>query len=309
MKPRIIAALVAIGLVLTVIGCTEVSTGPDQKALHYEGGAFTSKKFHDCVGASDRQFDGPGDKHYSYPSSQRNLAFPDKGDKTDAITFVTKDGIEMKVSGVLNFLLNTSCDKITVEGKEYKGGALQVFHELIGNRYEAYMDDGKISDGWIKMLGIYLFRPLDTAVDRAGQNYTYLALYNDPAVKAAWENEVLSQLPALVNRQTDGEVEFFGDFALTLQKPDPPDAIKQALIDRQEAIAQAESEEAKAAAAAAAAEAEVAVSLAQAKKQKAEIEGFGGFDNYLQWFMASHNLNPLQPVILYGGSPQAQPTP
>lgn len=303
MKRIAIGVVAAMALLLT--GCSGVSTGPDQKALHYEGGSFSSKTFKDCVGNSDRQYDGPGDQHYAYPSNQRNLAFPDDGDMTAAIKFVTKDGIEMTVSGVLNFLLNTSCDPIEVDGKKYDGGALQVFHELIGNRYEAYMNDDKTSDGWIKMLGIYIYRPLDTAIDRAGQKYTYIQLYNDPAVKAAWEQEVLASLPDLVNRQTDGEIDFFTDFALTLQKPDPPEAIKAALIARQEAIAQADSQKAQAEAQVAAALAEVKVAEAEAKKQKAQIAGFGSYENYIQWFMATVGLNPFQPTYVVGGTPAA----
>ena len=65
-------------------------------------------------------------------------------------------------------------------------------------------DDGQRSDGWRQMLNVYIARPLDTAIDRAGQNYTYTELYTDPTKKAAWEQDVLEQLPGLVNRQTDG---------------------------------------------------------------------------------------------------------
>ena len=51
--------------------------------------------------------------------------------------------------------------------RRYPGGPLQRFHELIGNRYAAYMtEDGFRSDGWRQMLSIYIARPLDTAIDR-----------------------------------------------------------------------------------------------------------------------------------------------
>ena len=66
-------------------------------------------------------------------------------------------------------------------------------------------EDGFRSDGWRQMLSIYIARPLDTAIDRAGQGYTYAELYTDPVKKAAWEQSVLDQLPGLVDRQTDGE--------------------------------------------------------------------------------------------------------
>lgn len=298
---RIWIGLVAV-MAAVLTGCSSVSTASDQVALHYKGGAGTSKKFANCVDTATHNFDGVGDSHFSYPSNQRNLAFPSKEDNLPTIKFVTKDGIEMSVTGVLNFRLNTDCAKITDNGKTFNGGALEEFHELIGNRYEAYMDNDKTTDGWVKMLGVYVFRPLDTAIDRAGQQYTYTELYNDPAVKAEWEQAVLAQLPALVDRQTDGDTTFFKDYAITLQKPDPPQAIKDALNARQEAIAKADTDTAKAAAAAAAAQAELAVSQAEAAKQEAVIAGFGGFNNYIQWVMATSGLNPFQPQIVVGSS-------
>ena len=137
---------------------------------------------------------------------------------------------------------------ITLGETRYEGGALQRFHELIGNRYQAYMtSDGQRSHGWRQMLNVYVARPLDTAIDRAGQNYT-TELYTDPQKKAAWEQDVLEQLPDLVNRQTDGDTEFFLNFAITLQKPEPPQAIKDALVKQQEAVARAKAAEAEAAA-------------------------------------------------------------
>lgn len=299
-----------IGAVLVALfasGCSEVSTDGDEIALHYSGGSFTSKEFQECVEPSNRQYDGPGDSHYRYPTNQRNIAFPDKGDKTSAITFVTKDGIEMSVSGVANFRLNTSCKELEVEGKKYEGGVLQYFHELIGKRYEAYFEDGESSSsGWIKMLGIYMYRPLDTAVDRAAQQFTYTELYFDPAKKALWEQAVVDTLPGLVDRQTDGEEPFFTDFAITLQKPEPPKAIKDALLLKQTAIAEADAAVAKAEAdkATALAEAqtrqevalaEAEIAKAEAQRQQAIIDGFGGYQNYLYYLMAEQGLNPFQP--------------
>ena len=147
--------------VLIFVRPTTVSTGPDQVALHYSDGAFTPRRFEDCVQRSTRAWDGPGDKHYLYPSSQRNYVFGDGGDRSP-VTFVTKDGIEMSVDGVAAFLLNTDCS------------ALQKFHDLIGNRYAAYMDsaDGNGSAGWLQMLSVYISRPLETAIDRAGLRLT-----------------------------------------------------------------------------------------------------------------------------------------
>jgi hypothetical protein len=292
--------VVALALLLLLVARpSAVSTGPDQVALHYKGGAFSSKKFSDCVAPSNRQFDGPGDLHFAYPASQTNFVFDAQDGDSGPITFVTRDGIEMTVEGVANFLLNTSCESIEIGSSTYSGGALQRFHELIGNRYNAYMtSDGARSDGWRQMLNVYIFRPLDTATDRAGQNYTYTELYTDPNKKAQWERDVLEQLPELVNRQTDGDTEFFQNFAVTFQKPEPPQSIKDELVKQQAAVAKAKAAEAEAAAREAAAKAQVAVERAEAAKIGERVRVLGR-DGYLQQYAIDHGINPFQPS---GGS-------
>lgn len=270
--------------VLLFIRPTTISTGPDQVALHYSDGAFTPRRFKDCVEPSTRAWDGPGDKHFAYPSSQRNYVFGEGGDR-GYVTFVTKDGIEMSVDGVAAFMLNTECD------------TLRKFHDLIGNRYAAYMDstDGNGSDGWLRMLSVYISRPLETAIDRAGQNYTYIDLYMDPNVKAQWERDVLAQLPDLVGRQIDGEEQFFTDFAITLQKPSPPESVRAALVAQQEAVARAKAKEAEAAAQVKAAQAQVKVEEAEAAKIAERIKVLGR-EGYLRQYAIDKGLNPFQPT-------------
>ncbi|MBJ7357640.1 SPFH domain-containing protein [Nocardioides sp.] len=291
----VILALVVGLFCLIFVRPSTASTGPDQVALHYKGGAFTSKRFSDCIAPSNRVFDGPGDGHFAYPASQTNFVF-DAGDGDGGpITFVTKDGIEMTVEGVANFLLNTSCEPLTIGDVRYEGGALQRFHELIGNRYSAYMtEDGLRSDGWRQVLSVYIARPLDTAIDRAGQAYTYTELYTDPAKKALWEQSVLDQLPTLINRQTDGDTEFFLNFAITLQKPEPPQSIKDELIKQQAAVAAAKAAQAEAEAREAAALAQVEVEKAEALKIQARVDVLGQL-GFLQQYAIDNGLNPFQP--------------
>lgn len=293
----LIVGVCVVGLfVLLFVRPSTESTGPDQVSLHYKGGAFTSERFSDCIAPSTRVFDGPGDGHFAYPRSQTNFVFADEFEGDGApVTFVTKDGIEMTVEGVANFLLNTSCDPVEISGISYNGGALQRFHELIGKRYQAYMtDDGLRSDGWREMLAIYIARPLDTAIDRAGQSYTYTELYTDPSKKAAWEQSVLAQLPELVNRQTDGDVEFFQNFAITLQKPEPPQSIKDELVKQQAAVAAAKAAQAEAEAREAAALAQVQVEKAEAQKIQARVDVLGR-EGFLHQYAIDHGLNPFQP--------------
>ncbi len=155
-------------------------------------------------------------------------------------------------------------------------------------------EDGVRSEGWRAMLSVYVARPLDTAIDRAGQQYTYVELYTDPSKKAAWEQDVLEQLPDLVNRQTDGDTEFFLSFAVTLQKPEPPQSIKDELVKQQAAVAAAKAAQAEAEARAAAALAQVEVEKAEAKKIAARVEVLGR-DGYLQQYAIDQGLNPFQP--------------
>src|SRR5687768_4686961 len=132
----LVVAVCVVGLfVLLFVRPSTESTGPDQVALHYKGGAFTSKRFSDCIAPSNRVFDGPGDGHFAYPASQTNFVFDSGEGDGGPITFVTKDGIEMTVEGVANFLLNTDCSPTEIGGVTFEGGPLQRFHELIGNRY------------------------------------------------------------------------------------------------------------------------------------------------------------------------------
>ena len=277
-----VAALVLL-VAVPATAVTSVSTAPDQVALSYNAGPFQSKKFAACIGTSTREFDGPFDKHYAYPASQRNYNFSgDRGSDTTPFTIVSKDGIEMTVGGVANFLLNTECT------------TLQKFHELIGNRYRAFMDGETVSAGWLDMLGVYVGKPLDTAMDRAAQKYTWRELYNSPEVKAAWEKEVVDALPLLVDRQTDGEEDFFQNFALTISKPEPPQALKDAVTNEQTQVAQARAAEAKAAADKLAAEAQIAVQRAEAAKIAERIKVLG-VEGYLRALAIENGQNPFQP--------------
>ena len=63
-----LALVLVVGLFcLLFVRPSTASTGPDQVSLHYKGGAFTSKRFSDCIAPSTRVFDGPGDGHFAYP--------------------------------------------------------------------------------------------------------------------------------------------------------------------------------------------------------------------------------------------------
>lgn len=272
---------------LLLSGCAAVSTPSDQVALRYNGGPLEAKTFSECIGTSTRQnmdpFD-PGDSFYSYPASQRYYEF-DSSKETDSqsVTFVTKDGIEMSVTGIVNFDLNTDCD------------TLRVFHERIGNRLKMYFNDNGESEGWLNGLDKFLGSAINTAVDRAGQQYKYTELYNDSNVKAKWEKDVLALLPDLVNRQTDGDEVFFKNFAITLQKPEPPQSIKDALVEQQASVARAAAAKAEADAKVLTANAQIELEKAEAAKAQQWIDTLGR-EGYLKKLMIEKGLNPEQPA-------------
>ncbi|MQA93570.1 MAG: hypothetical protein GEV11_02635 [Streptosporangiales bacterium] len=226
---------IAVAIVLIIglfSGCaaTTANTAPDQVALHYKGGAIQARTFADCIGpSSGLTLDGPGDDHYYYPFGQRTFDFTgDQNAESGSITVVSQDNIQMKVRGVATFTLQTDCQ------------TLRKFHERIGLKYGADLDDEEAGtrgdDGWQQMIGIYLKQPMDRAMDAASQRFPWKALYNDPETRQKWENEVGRLAPSFIREQSGGD--YFKDIQLTIQKPEPPDSIVQALIAEQQAIAE-----------------------------------------------------------------------
>lgn len=289
MKRRLALAPPAAVIVLVVLamalsgGCSVVSTEPDQVALAYEDGPLESKKFGGCYASSKREFDGPYDKHFLYPTNQR---FVDAtgGEQSDfpAIRVVSRDNVELAVPITINFFLNTECQQ------------LRRFHESVGSRFRAYMDDDELSPGWTRMLDVIIRQPLDTTLDRIAQNYPWRSLYNDPEVKVAIEKAVNENIEAIVRRQTNNN-DFFNNWSALIQKPTPTnDDLVRAIAAEQTNVANAQAAEAKAKADRAAAEAQVAVQRAEAAKIAERVRVIG-IQGYLQELAIEKGINPFQP--------------
>ena len=291
------AALIAV-LAVVLTGCATASTGSDLKALHYQGGAVSAKKFVDCLEPSTRSGFDPGDKYYAYPTRQVSYdATGGDGAESSRFTVVSKDNAELYVPVTVTFNLITDCE------------TLRKFHETIGARYAAYFDpNGTSADapgGWVQLLNYVIGKPLDTTLDRVAQNYNYRDVWNDPKVKAEFETEVNDTIQDLVTRQAGGE--FFTNFNVLVLKPDPvDDALKSAISEEQAAVAEANAAREKAEADIATAEAEERLAVAQAKAKRAEIAGFGGITSYLRYqcIITPECGNPFRDQFLYGGSPQ-----
>jgi SPFH domain / Band 7 family len=241
---RRFAVLPAVAVVAAA--CSIGNTTASEVALQYGGGPFDSRTFVACVPSGTRSIDDVNDDHYYYPSGQRDFTFSaDQGADAPQLTSATKDPTEITVSGTVKFTLNTNCDKFTdPSGKEWPGGKLQMFHELIASKYDAAPDDGgePMKDGWKGLLRNYIGAAIDRAVDNEALKYGYLDLYTNVDRKAAWERDVLAQIPAILKSLTQG-VDLIEINAVLLQKPSVAGQIVGGFAEKQAAELRAQAVE------------------------------------------------------------------
>lgn len=216
MKKTIAILAAAAAVILT--GCSTVSTDPDQQALHYDDGMFSSTEFENCVKPSNRNWDGPGDNHYTYPAGQRTFSFTGrKGSESDAITIKTSDAQELSVKGFVTFELTEDCE------------ALRKFHESVGSKYKAYE-----TDGWREFLGDYVAVPLNSSMDKAALQFEWRTLYSSNAALTEFEAAVKDSLPDEVQAAL-GE-EFLTIKAVSIETPVPSEALREGLEAKEAAI-------------------------------------------------------------------------
>ncbi len=246
MIPRKTAATLAVaGLALAVTACSaSVNTEPDEVSIVYSAARGSATTFSKCVPAAAREGVSMSDNSWTYPAGQRTFQFTaDDGAESKPISVVSKDNVQLTVPGFVTFALNTDC------------ATLRQFHERIGLKFRAYFygtetsassEDPDVS-GWVAMLNTYLKGPLDRAMDAASQEFEWKKLYNDPVSKAAWEKRVGDLIGQEIVKSGGGQ--FFcqpnfagkgecGSVVLTLQKPQPPDNLVQALAASEAAKAQ-----------------------------------------------------------------------
>lgn len=236
---RVLLAVCGLAVVgVSATACSVANTAPDQVALHYSGGTFSSQKFQNCVDPGTRKTYGAGDKYFYYPTGQRTFKFSnDGGSDTKPLTASTKDQQELSVSGTITFTLNTSCEKFKDStGREWPGGMLQKFNDTVGRKFQAYSSDGgsEPGSGWDKMLSVYIKDTTDRAVDNEALKYGWEDLYNNVETKTQWEKDVVSKIPDLV-KQLSGD-DFFTINSVLLQKPDISSVLKEQLAAKQAAI-------------------------------------------------------------------------
>lgn len=216
MTPRKLTA--AALLAVAVTGCSITTPEPDQKGIVYDAGMFSDTTFQNCINPGSRDVSGWGDQGFVYPNGQRTFEFADKqGAESKPLTVVSKDNLEMTVSGVATFSLTTDC------------ATLRKFHEQIGLKFRAYEDAG-----WNRLLGVYIGQPLDRAMDAAAKAYGWKDLFSNPAIKQEWEKSVAQYAAQFIKEQ--GGEGFFGGFSVTLQQPQPPQGVRDALASAQQAV-------------------------------------------------------------------------
>jgi hypothetical protein len=221
---------------LAVAGCTTVSTAPDQEAVKYGYGWTESGKPKGCTDPSHKERHtghGLGDRYYYYPAGQRTFDFTG-GKEADSAPFgtVSKDNVQVSFAGVVTFQLDTNCD------------TLRKFHEQIGLKFSAFMDDDDTtSDGWTRMVNIYIGQPLHRALATEASKNGYRDLYNNDAIKQQVEAALNTDLAAQVQSLAGGT--YFGHFALKLQRPTIPEDNQKALAAEQVAVAQNNAQKAK----------------------------------------------------------------
>lgn len=282
--------LLALLVVPALAACSQVSTQSDESGLHYAAGSFTSTKFKNCVSSGTRNFDGPGDLHYTYPAGQRSYEFDNtKAADAPPIRVVSKDNVEMTISGVINFNLNTSCspitDKLPNGGiKKWPGGMLQKFHETVGLKYKAYNDgNDQTSKGWRDGLSVYFYPPLRNSMNSVAQTNSWLDLYNNPSLKQKIEDQVATTLPLAVKAQAGDD--YFTNITVTLQKPEAPEALVTSLQNRQKAVSDL-----------AAAEAQKLTNQAIADAERPLIELYGPQGYLIKKALDSGKITGLYPV-------------
>lgn len=235
---RVLAALSALLLVAVTVACSTVDTDPRQIALHYSGGSFESQVFDSCVPSSTLELaNSPGDHYYYYPTGDRTYEF--RGDGTaenveqGAIEITSSDRISLKVSGLLNFTLNTDCGKFTDKGgKEWPGGHLQMFHERFNKDRVAPEDAGQdMTGGWRTMLVNRIGGPLNQLMDQMALRYTVAQLDSDPDRKAEWQKAVLDDLQNRIDASFGGERVIEIREPIIIDKPDIPQSLKDVIAE------------------------------------------------------------------------------
>jgi hypothetical protein len=308
---------VLIGLVFVIglssCGITDDDlTDPSYVTLRYGGGFNEGSKFKEALQGGEKI--NSDDNYYPYPTSQREDVWdsefyiegnPDASaaDHPD-LQVVDKDGRQVFFKTKVQFFLNTDTSKVEVDGREYPGGTLQVFHEKIGKTRGAWFDPTAAKgtlpygSGWIWAMNNYISSSVTDYITKEAKKYGAEEMYKDVEIQNAIQNGLQENIQALVDDSMETDLSFYKDFNVKIYKITPEQEFLNLLKERDNARILADTADANKAARVKQAEADAAVAAAQAEIKKAEIQGYGGFDNYVCIYMADQGLNCKQPTII-----------
>jgi hypothetical protein len=304
-----------LSLIVSMSSCGLTDDGisdPAYQTLRYEGGDFGGSKFKECVPSGEKL--ASNDSFYSYPTTQRqdkwDSANYQKGAKSadyPDMELVAKGGVTLDLTVTVPFTLNTSCEPITIDGKNYPGGAIQAFHEIFGKTRRGYFDptnDGNTSygAGWLWLMDTYI----STCVK---QQLTPKIRALEP--ERAWLNDservglsegLKDSVQACVNNAMETDVQFYTIGNATVDQITPDPEFTSLYRERQNAQVKAQTAQDNARAQVAEAKAKARVAREEAKVKRAEISGYGGFNNYKCIYLADQGLNCAQPQYVVGGT-------
>lgn len=319
---KIVALFVAMILGLGVLSACSFSddsaSDPAYTTLRYEGGDTGGSKFKEIVEPGEKI--ATNDRLYSYPNTQRQIKWDssnfEKGansaDYTD-MELTSKGGVGVSAKVTVPFTLNTSTAPVEVDGKEYPGGTIQVFHEIWGKSRKAYFDttsDGNASygAGWLWMMDTFPATCTSQILNPEVRAQDPEALWLDDSVRkglVSGDGEGTSlkdKIQACVDNAMETDLQFYIIGNPTIDNLTPDSQFVNIYRERQDAETRAETADLNKAAKVKEAEANAAVAKAEAEIKKAEIAGYGGFDNYKCIYLADHGLNCAQPQYVVGGT-------
>lgn len=313
MIKRIAAGVLGLGLIFGMSACSSDGlSDPAFQTLRYEGGDTGGSKFKECVEPGDKLVSN--DRFYSYPNTQREAVwdsdfFEKQGSSADYpdLKVTDKDGREVFVKMKISFNLNTSCEPVEVDGKKYPGGTIQAFHELIGKTRNAYFDtsedgNGSYGAGWLWAMNNYVSTPVTDFVSKAARVEQVETLYSDTAKQEDIEKSLAEQMPALVNSVMETDLQFYDNFTVSIYKMTPDSEYLSLIKERENAQIKAETAQKNAEAKVAEAKANAEVAREEAKILQAQIDGYGGFENYNKFMAVEKGLNPYQPTYIVPGT-------
>lgn len=278
-------------LPLIALGACGVAASPSVKKVEIGAGPFEAPHIKGCIDPGTKDNSPTNDDYISYPVSQREVdATGQPGSDQKPLQVVSKDMATFNIPITIRFEMVTDC------------ATLSKFYKSYGQRYGAYLDDdGNATEGWNLMLRKLMYDPADVTLAKIAKKYTWHDLYNNAAAQAELEDTLKADIGKIVDQAAGAH--YFDHFIIVMKKPYPANPqLAKAIADQQAQVARAQSQQAKAKAQMLTAEAETKTARAEAARQKAQIDGYGGFDNYNKAQAVKHGLNPYQPTYIVSGT-------